>query len=84
MTVIDKCVEDDSEDGTQRTGVCPAGHAFARCAVTRLCITPDMLVRGSTLRHCCCCGRAVCLPCDASLFAWHPQWLCPFCDAVTL
>ena len=84
VTAIDKCVEDDNEDGTQRTGVCAAGHGFERCVVTRLCITPGMLVRDGTLRHCCCCGRAMCLPHDPSLFAWHTQWLCPYCDAVTL
>lgn len=82
--MIDKCIEDDNEDGTQRTGVCPAGHGFLRCAVTRLCITPGMLVRDGTLRHCCCCNRAVYLPNDTRLFSWHTLWLCPYCDAVTL
>ena len=81
---LDRGAPDDAEDGTQRTGACAGGHGFARCAVTRLCITPGMLVRDGTLRHCGCCGRAVWLPHDASLFAWHPQWLCPYCDAVTL
>ena len=64
------------EFGSVKMGVCPKGHAFRRCAITRLLIKPSA---AAPMARCVGCGSASLNSGSFVIYGRSMTWSCPFC-----